>query len=423
MINKIKLRGANQNSLKSSLKYIRKYQHDENNGGPVYTSIPKKATSTEEEYSKVFVRKLEKTRQKNQKNLYAFASLSFSHADSKRLTDEEALEIAKEFYLNEAYDPDRHFHFTVENDKEHKHVHAIIGLTNIKTKKVNNKFVDFQPIADKLEKKYNLEKVARNSPAPSPYTSAPNTKKIEDRTGEQSLKSGLKDSVSTAFLISDTFDDFLKNLKQLGVDLIPNVNATDMYGVCFDKDGEFFKGSEIGYAARVVNNKFKKTKGYKEYVDFAIANRSENQIAKDLIAEKMNKENKKFKLGRNFIFEGNKVLHRENKKLAYTKIEKGNYTIHDNNLKTITQAVKEMHASGTQKITTHSDNKSYKRNVWIVCKQNNIEVADFYTPRESDYLFAIKNCFDENQKEALTKEMKERFKERKKNKNGLYLDE
>ena len=98
--------------------------------------------------------------------------------------------------------------------------------------------------------------------------------------------------------------------------------------------------------------------------------------------------------------------------------------MNDTNLKTISQAIKELNATNEGgAINTSSKNKQYQRNIWIVCKQNNIEVADFYTPRESDYLFAIKNCFDENQKEALTKEMKERFKEIKKNKNGLYLDE
>ncbi|WP_153606452.1 relaxase/mobilization nuclease domain-containing protein, partial [Pseudomonas aeruginosa] len=178
MINKIQLRGQGVNSLKSSIKYIMKYTEDEKNGGPFLSSLSKMSTTSVKQYAEIFERKIEKLRQKNQKNTYAFCSLSFSHADSKKLTDEEALEIARKFYLEEAFPGDRHFILTVENDKEHKHVHAIIALTDFKTKKVFNKFVDFQPICSKFEEKYNLEKVER-SPAkkPSPFSPAPNTKK------------------------------------------------------------------------------------------------------------------------------------------------------------------------------------------------------------------------------------------------------
>lgn len=425
MINKIKLRGANENSLKSSLNYIMKYKNDAENGGAFASSIPKKSSSTEAEYSSVVVRKFEKTRQKGQKNLYAFTSLSFSHADSKKMTDEEALEIAKDFYLNEAYPGPRHFVFTVENDKEHKHVHAIIGLTDLKTKKVFNKFVDFKPIADKLEIKYNLERVQRNAPAPSPFTPAPNSRKIEERTGVKTIKNGIKNGISNAFIASIDFNDFLDNLKTQGVLFVPNVNAGGLCGASFIKDGEMFKGSQLGYTAKTIKDKFEKTKGYRQFIDFHISNKSASQVENYIFNETGQlKINRNFKHNKNYVADGSKVLHKESNKLAYDRVEKNKFLMNDTNLKTIAQAIKELNATNEDgAINTSSKNKQYQRNIWIVCKQNNIEVADFYTPSHSDYLFAIKNCFDENQKEALTKEMKERFKERKKNKNGLYLDE
>lgn len=417
MINKIKLRGANQNSLKSSLKYILKYHNDAKNGGAFASSIPKKSTSTEAEYSIVVDRKLEKTRQKNQKNLYAFASLSFSHADSKKLTDDEALEIAQEFYLSEAYPGHRHFVLTVENDKEHKHVHAIIGLTNLETKKVFNKFVDFKPIADKLEKKYNLERVQRNAPAPSPFTPAPNSRKIEERTGIKTIKNGIKNGVSLAFIASTDFNEFLENLKVQGVLFVPNVNANGLCGASFVKDGEMFKGSQLGYTAKTIKDKYEKTKGYRQFIDFSIANKSDKQVENIIFnATGSAKINRNFKHNKNFIADGSKVLHKESQKLAYDRVETNKYIINDMNLKTIAQAIKELQATSGGEINTTSNNKSYQRNIWIVCKQNNIDVADFYTPLRNDYLFAIKNCFDEQQKKELIKEMNERFNQEQENK-------
>ncbi|MCT7344194.1 relaxase/mobilization nuclease domain-containing protein [Pseudomonas aeruginosa] len=98
-------------------------------------------------------RNSKKLRQKGQKNTYAFCSLSFSHADSKKLTDKEALEIARKFYLEETFPGDRHFILTVENDKEHKHVHAIIGLTDFNTKKSFINLLTFSQSVQKFEEK------------------------------------------------------------------------------------------------------------------------------------------------------------------------------------------------------------------------------------------------------------------------------
>lgn len=186
-----------------------------------------------------------------------------------------------------------------------------------------------------------------------------------------------------------------------------------------------FKGSQLGYTAKTIKDKFEKTKGYRQFIDFHISNKSASQVDNFIFNETgKSKINRNFKHNKNYIADGSKVLHKESNKLAYDRVEKNKFLMNDTNLKTIAQAIKELNATNEDgAINTSSKNKQYQRNVWIVCKQNNIEVADFYTPSHSDYLFAIKNCFDENQKEALTKEMKERFKERKKNKNGLYLEE
>ena len=58
------------------------------------------------------------------------------------------MEIAKEFYLKEGLgDKNRHYVFTVERDTDHAHVHAAIHLTDLESKRVSNKFVNYNPIA------------------------------------------------------------------------------------------------------------------------------------------------------------------------------------------------------------------------------------------------------------------------------------
>lgn len=417
MINKIKLRGGQLNSLKSSIRYIMKYTEDAENGGPFLSSIPKKSTTSQKDYIKIVDKKFEKLRQKGQKNTYAFCSLSFSHADSKKLTDKGALEIARKFYLEEAFPGDRHFILTVENDKEHKHVHAIIGLTDFNTKKVFYKFVDFQPICSKFEEKYNLEKVER-SPAkkPSPFSPAPNTKKIEERKGEKAIKNDIKENVSIAFLEAQTFDEFLESLQESEISLIPTMNSAGLCGLCFEKNGEIFKGSQIGYSAKLIKEKYENTKGFKSYVDFCKANRKEINETKSLITDKVD-VNKKIFLGKNFEDMGDKVIYKETKKVAYYRKE-NSIQFETSNLKNVSQAVKEMKQRNKDCcLNVKSENENFKRNVWIACVQNQVDfVKDLYTPNAKDYEIAIKNCFNEEAKQKLIEEYKSKFEEEQKEK-------
>ncbi|MBA4288177.1 MAG: hypothetical protein C0439_04250 [Pseudomonas sp.] len=410
-INKIQLRGGNPASQKSSLKYIRKHQGDPKNGGAYDSSIKKKTGTSEARYAEIFNRKMEGTRQKGQKNTYAFCSLSFSHADSKKLTDEQALEIAKDFYLNEAYPGNRHYHMTVENDKEHKHVHAIVGLTNLDTKKVNNKFVDFKPISEKIEAKYGLEKVARPKiEKPSPLATAPNTRKIEERTGKKTNKNDLKESVASAFLGSENFSQFIDNLQSHGVEFVPTTNSAGLSGASFEKDGEMFKGSQIGCSAAAIKEKFEKTKGFAQYIDFSKSVQSKINEERNLFNNAEGKKPKKFTHNKNFFQRGNEVLHKDTEKVAYEKVNENQFIIKDFNMKTILQAAKEMNSKfPDEEITTNAKNEKYRKNLWTICKQNGFACSDFYEPTKSDYEFAIKNCFDEKQKEKLQKELKDKI--------------
>ncbi|HBP0327296.1 TPA: relaxase/mobilization nuclease domain-containing protein [Pseudomonas aeruginosa] len=420
MINKIQLRGQGVNSLKSSIKYVMKYTDDEQNGGPFLSSLSKKSTTSVKQYAEIFERKIEKLRQKNQKNTYAFCSLSFSHADSKKLTDEEALEIAKQFYLEDAFPGDRHFILTVENDKEHKHVHAIIALTDFKTKKVFNKFVDFQPICSKFEAKYNLEKLERSTAKkPSPFSTAPNTRKMEQRKDEKAIKNDIKENVSLAFLEAATFNEFLESLQENEISLIPTMNSGGLCGLCFEKNGEIFKGSQIGYSAKLIKEKYEKTKGFKSYVDFCKANRKEINETKSLITDKAD-VNKKIFLGKNFEDLGDKVIYKETKKVAYYRKE-NSIQFETSNLKNVSQAVKEMKQRNKDCcLNVKSENENFKRNVWIACVQNQVDfVKDLYTPNAKDYEIAIKNCFNEEAKQKLIEEYKSKFEEEKKEKRKI----
>ncbi|MBN0789080.1 hypothetical protein JTM05_41265, partial [Pseudomonas aeruginosa] len=86
------------------------------------------------------------------------------------------------------------------------------------------------------------------------------------------------------------------------------------------KNGEIFKGSQIGYSAKLIKEKYENTKGFKSYVDFCKANRKEINETKSLITDKVD-VNKKIFLGKNFEDMGDKVIYKETKKVAYYRKE------------------------------------------------------------------------------------------------------
>jgi hypothetical protein len=218
------------------------------------------------------------------------------------------------------------------------------------------------------------------------------------------------------------FNEFVENLEAYRVEFIPTTNSGGLSGASFLKDGEMFKGSQLGYPAATIKEKYKSTKGYKQFIDFYDNYKKKNEETIFYCSDKSNKINKAFYLNKNFTEKGNQVFHKNTMKKAYTR-EDDRIIVHDKNLKTVNQAVKDFISQRPNAIIgTESANEDFKRNIWIVCKQNDFAISDFYKPKKTDYEFAIRNCLNEEQKKKLTNEMNETYKdeEKIKKKHGIY---
>ena len=204
MINRVRSRpGGYKYGVSNTVKYQLKLKPTEDDDS-FDSSIPRIESETDWQYAKRVERIFEAARVPNQKQLYQHNTLSFHPDESKELTNKQIMEIAKEFYLKEGLgDKSRHYVFTVERDTKHAHVHAAIHLTDLESKRVSNKFVNYNPIAEKLENKYGLYNEHRK---PSPFN---------NQEPEQDNKKKFKDDLKSLMKTTSTASGRLRSRAML----------------------------------------------------------------------------------------------------------------------------------------------------------------------------------------------------------------
>ena len=241
MINRVRSRpGGYKYGVSNTVKYQLKLKPTEDDDS-FDSSIPRIESETDWQYAKRVERIFEAARVPNQKQLYQHNTLSFHPDESKELTNKQIMEIAKEFYLKEGLgDKSRHYVFTVERDTKHAHVHAAIHLTDLESKRVSNKFVNYNPIAEKLENKYRLYNEHRK---PSPYN---------NQEPEQDNKKKFKDDLKSLMKTTSTASGFLVAADAAGYEIIHNGNSA----YSFQKDGETFKASDLGMSYKSLKARF-----------------------------------------------------------------------------------------------------------------------------------------------------------------------
>lgn len=158
MINKMKTRkGGYKRGVSNSAMYQLKLNPE---GDAIDCSIERLDGESNQAYANRIEKIFESARVPNQQNLYQFNSLSLHPSEGDKFTDAQMIEMAKEVYLRNGVKngltENRHTMFVVERNTKHHHVHAMIHLTDLTTKKVNNKMIDYNPIIQKLELKYGL---------------------------------------------------------------------------------------------------------------------------------------------------------------------------------------------------------------------------------------------------------------------------
>ncbi|WP_282364127.1 relaxase/mobilization nuclease domain-containing protein [Pseudomonas sp. PS01297] len=231
MINTMKMRTGGGNRTRSSANYLLKTNPE---GDAIDCTIPRLNGESNMEYATRIKNVFEGDRVHNQKKLYQFNALALHPSEGDKFTDAQMIEMAKEVYLKNgvknSLNDNRHYLFVVERDKDHHHVHAMIHLTDLTTKKVNNKMIDYNPIIKKLELKYGLYNEHRKPKDEDEYK----------KTFKKELKS-IQDNALNA-------SEFLMLANVAGFEI--NHNGNEAYSLT--KDGQTFKASDLGMSYKLL---------------------------------------------------------------------------------------------------------------------------------------------------------------------------
>lgn len=239
MINKMKTRtGGYKNGVANSAKYLLK---TDPKGDSIDSSVARLDSESDHAYAMRIEKIFESARVPNQKNLYQHNALAFHPTDGEKLTDAQMIDIAKEVYLKNGLGENRHYLFVVERNTEHPHVHALLHLTDLDTNRVNNKFVKYNPILEKLENKYGLYNQHR---MPTPENTAPSNDLKSEKDLKKNFKSELKPLLENAL----TASEFLILANNAGFDITHNGQMS----YSLTKDGQTFKASDLGMSYKTL---------------------------------------------------------------------------------------------------------------------------------------------------------------------------
>lgn len=232
MINKMKLRkGGYRRGVSNSAMYQLKLNPE---GDAIDCSIERLDGESNQAYANRIEKIFESARVPNQQNLYQFNSLSLHPSEGDKFTDAQMIEMAKEVYLRNGVKngltENRHTMFVVERNTKHHHVHAMIHLTDLETKKVNNKMIDYNPIIKKLELKYGLYNEHRKPKDESEY--------------KKTFKKELKTILDNAL----TASEFLMLADAAGFDI--HHSGKDAYSLT--KDDQTFKASDLAVSYKTL---------------------------------------------------------------------------------------------------------------------------------------------------------------------------
>lgn len=239
MINKMKTRtGGYKNGVANSAKYLLKTEPE---GDSIDCSIERLEGESDQAYVNRIEKIFESARVPNQKNLYQHNALAFHPTDGEKLTDAQMIDIAKEVYLKNGLGENRHYLFVVERNTEHPHVHALLHLTDLDTNRVNNKFVKYNPILEKMENKHGLYNAHR---MPTPENTAPSNERKTEKDLKKEFKSELKTILDSAL----TASEFLMLANGAGFDI--HHSAKEAYSLT--KDDQTFKASDLGMSYKTL---------------------------------------------------------------------------------------------------------------------------------------------------------------------------
>lgn len=231
MINTMETRQGGKNGTANSVIYLLKLNPE---GDAIDCSIERIEGESDQEFANRVEKIWEACRVPNQKNLYQFNALALHPSEGSKFTDAQMIEMAKEVYfengVKNSFNDNRHYLFVVERNTDHHHVHMMLHLTDLTTKKVNNKMIDYNPIIKKLELKYGLYNEHRKPKDESEY--------------KKNFKKELKTILENAL----TASEFLMLADAAGFDI--HHSGKDAYSLT--KDEQTFKASDLAVSYKTL---------------------------------------------------------------------------------------------------------------------------------------------------------------------------
>jgi len=397
MINRIRSRtGGYKNGVANTVKYqLKTNPTDENDS--FESSIPRVEGESDWEYAKRVERAFEAARVPNQKQLYQHNTLSFHPEESKGLSNKQIMEIAKEFYLKEGLgDKNRHYVFVVERDTKHAHVHAAIHLTDLESKRVNNKMVNYNPIANRLEKKYGLYQVDRS---PNPFN---------DNEPKKDKKKEFKDDLNSLMKNTSTASSFLFAANAAGYEILHNGNSA----YSLEKDGETFKASDLGLSYKSLKAHFgedsefpstlarlgKKTAPKRQMG--SLAGPQFTDSSSDELKEA--KKNLRQTLYTRFESDDGKSFRYKNSRYEAFHFANNTITFNAISPQVLKAGLQKMIEEGNQSIHIRSDSKAFKRETWYQFHLMGLAEKGYklygYEPSEYDHQMLEKRKREQNSK-------------------------
>lgn len=397
----------------ATVRYIQKHVKDSSS---MRSTIPKFEDTSDSEYAQLVERKFEKGRAKNQQRLYFHKIVAFHPSDSHK-TDSELLDIAEEA-LKISMPGKRHYVMSIERNTAHPHVHICVALRSLDTKLVHRDFVDYIEIGKALEIKhrlYNADRVDK----PSPYAPASNTVQIERKTGSKTIKNDMKESIGYVFENAQDTAEFITQLEELNILVLPNLNSSGVSGLSFEKEGEIFKGSQLNFPIKKIKARFESDPFFTQLMKYS-AEKNQSILEKQSLESAGEKRGiaRKYAnrtIDKHFLSNDEKTyFFKDTNKIAFThdrEINQVNFA--SSNFKSIKAGAQKILETGTAVSVPSTCRAEFKRQAWLVCKLNNYPVTDFYEPTEVDFEKALKLVKDEKEKERLKQELKS-FQERQK---------